>query len=115
MELHVADPPSSSADGIKERANGAAAAPPQAAAEVEVEQPAAESASAPPNKAAAAAARARKRRRRRVLRLDAPAWAVSLAVHVTVLTLLGLATFSSEVQRRVANINSALVANPTGA
>ena len=38
-----------------------------------------------------------------------PAWAVSLLVHVVILSLLGAATFSREVQTAVASINSALV------
>ena len=50
-----------------------------------------------------------KRKRRRALRTAAPAWMVSMVVHVVVLTALGLATFSSEVKQVVANINSALI------
>jgi hypothetical protein len=69
----------------------------------------------PETAAAAKTTRARKRRQRRALKVDAPAWAISVAVHVAVLMFLGLATFSSEVKHVVANINSALVANPTGA
>src|SRR4051812_25025446 len=130
MELHVPLP--SSADGLHElpepapppthapttgpaptpdapeTANGGPSAPASAAAES-----AKEGAKPPPPETKAA--RAKKRRRRRVLRREAPAWAVSLVVHVVVPTFLGLATFSGEVQKVVANINSALVANPTGA
>jgi hypothetical protein len=115
--MPVSVPPSpSSADEIDESARRAGAPDAPAA------DPAAASASAPPptEPAAAAAApeakavRARRRRRRRTLRVDAPAWAISLLMHVAVLTLLGLATFSSEVRKAVANINSALVVNPTG-
>ena len=38
-----------------------------------------------------------------------PAWVVSFLVHVVILSLLGAATFSREVQTAVASINSALV------
>ncbi|MEA2630035.1 MAG: hypothetical protein QOE66_254, partial [Chloroflexota bacterium] len=132
MELHVPLP--SSADGLHEMpepapppthapttgpaptpdapetANGGPSAPAPASAAADSAKEGAKPA-VPETKAA----RAKKRRRRRVLRREAPAWAVSLVVHVVVLTFLGLATFSGEVQKVVANINSALVANPTGA
>jgi hypothetical protein len=66
--------------------------------------------------ATAKAVRLRRRRRRRTLRIDAPAWAVSVLMHVAVLTLLGLAGFSSEVKKLLPPpINSVLVPNPTGA
>ena len=135
MELHV-QPPASSADELYEPTNGVrppdmpavgpSSAPPLPAAEfppvvaaaeapMEVEKAKGETQPASPEAAATAKAARAKRRRRRSMRFDAPAWAISLVVHVTVLTLLGLATLSSEVKKAVANINSALVSNPTGA
>src|SRR4051812_46941058 len=123
MELHVSPP--SSADGLHELvddappvapavepspaavtpANGAhapgipgPAADVEANADADAEEP---KPTTPEAAAAAKAARARKRRRRRTLRLEAPAWAVSLIVHVVVLAVLGLATFSGEVQQAV--------------
>ncbi|SIO33127.1 von Willebrand factor type A domain-containing protein [Singulisphaera sp. GP187] len=50
-----------------------------------------------------------KKKKRRKKRYDAPSWVVSLVIHVVVLAILGAATFSTEVRKAVANINSALV------
>ncbi|WP_406698374.1 VWA domain-containing protein [Singulisphaera sp. Ch08] len=50
-----------------------------------------------------------KKKKRRRKRYDAPSWVVSFVIHVVVLTILGAATFSTEVRQVVANINSALV------
>jgi hypothetical protein len=109
MQVRV-QPSPSSADECDEPTNGAGS-PDARAVQPAPDLPAAEPVTPEP---AAKAMRARKRRRRRTLRIDAPAWAASLLVHVAVLSLLGLATFSGEVRKAVANINSALVANPTG-
>jgi hypothetical protein len=124
MELHV-QPPASSADELYDPTNGAAPAPhtpahpvdvPSAAAAADGPQEKEEAEPGTPETAAAAkSTRAKKRRRRRALKVDAPAWAVSVGVHIAVLMFLGLATFSGEVKKVVANINSALVTNPTGA
>ncbi len=56
------------------------------------------------------------RRKRRVARRsEAPAWLVSALIHVGILGGLALvATTSGEVVKRIANINSSLVANPSG-
>ncbi len=125
MELHV-QPPASSADELYDPTNGAAPAPPEPAPARPVDIPSVAAADdgpqekeeaipgTPETAAEAKTARAKKRRRRRALKVDAPAWAVSVGVHVAVLMFLGLATFSSEVKQVVANINSALVSNPTG-
>jgi hypothetical protein len=48
-------------------------------------------------------------------RFDLPAWSVSLVVHVVILSVLGAATFSTEVRPMVANIDSALGAPPGSA
>jgi hypothetical protein len=119
MALHVPAP--SSGDGLYELADAPppadAVTPPPLPAEAANGRPGAEEAKVPQQEANAEtrapvppAPKARKRRRRRSLRHEAPAWAVSLMVHVVVLTALGLGTFSSEVQQAVVNINSALVA-----
>jgi von Willebrand factor type A domain len=138
MELHL-QPPGSSADEHFDPTNGAtppaasslrtssapsepapahhADGPPSAGA-ADSSQGNKKEAATPDTPTAAAAAktaRAQKRRRRRALKVDAPAWAISVVVHVAVLMFLALYTFSSEVKQVVANINSALVANPTGA
>ncbi|MBV8611156.1 MAG: VWA domain-containing protein [Singulisphaera sp.] len=63
------------------------------------------------DKVITAAARKARRRRRKQAR-DASSWGVSVVVHLAVLTVLGLATFSQKVQKAVANINSALVSSP---
>lgn len=63
-----------------------------------------------PARAEGDAARPRKKKKRRRRRYDAPSWVVSVAVHIAVLALLGVATLSSDdVRRAAANINSALV------
>jgi hypothetical protein len=49
------------------------------------------------------------RKKAKTLHLTLPAWAVSVVVHVGVLTALGLASLSSEVRQAVANINAAMV------
>ncbi|MEJ7638472.1 MAG: vWA domain-containing protein [Singulisphaera sp.] len=99
MDLHVSDPLSA----LDETATLLGAAPPPAAA---TDAP---RAAGPPPKAESAAVRAKRRRRARGRRFDLPAWAVSLLVHVVILSLLGAATFSREVHTAVASINSALV------
>jgi hypothetical protein len=55
------------------------------------------------------------RRRRRVIRRTIPAWAVSLALHLVILTVLATWTFSNPEVRKILNIDSALVSNPGGA
>ncbi len=58
------------------------------------------------------------RRKRRVARKrwDAPAWAVSAMIHVGILVgLAAVATTSGEVVKQLANLDSALVANPGSA
>src|SRR5262245_41170054 len=127
MDLHIPAP--SSSDGVydvadpaptlptpagpaTELADGATAPPPAPATEVAQTPATAADKRAEPEKAAEAgkpAAVKPKKRKRRRRRFDAPAWAVSVLVHVGVLTLLGVATFSTEVRKVVANINSALV------
>jgi hypothetical protein len=97
MDLHVSD---------------LSSAPPSPAAVAAPETPSAPGtprAAEPTPKAETAAVRAKKRRRARGRRFDLPAWAVSVLVHVVILSLLGAATFSDEVQTAVASINSALV------
>jgi hypothetical protein len=121
MELPVSAPPASSADELDARTGGPVP-PPAEAASAPVPPASPALAAGVPDAATPAAketsdtkaARARKRRRRRVLRREVPAWALSVLVHVVVLTTLGLATFSTSVKQVVANINSALVPNPTG-
>ena len=109
-------PPSSSGDALLAPIDApapppSAPVPPPAGPEpkpAEAEAPGDEKA-----EAAQAAAKPGKRKRRRPKAVKASAsWVVSLAVHVAVLAVLGLATFSSEVKKAVANINSALVATP---
>lgn len=51
----------------------------------------------------------RRKQSARILRFEAPAWIVSVLVHVTLLGALGLATLSPEVRKAVANINAAMV------
>ena len=131
MELHV-QPPASSADELYEPTQGAtlsAASPAPTYADFQPAtvtvtvaadaapktKPEEARPNTPETAAAAKTARATKRRRRRAMKVEAPAWAVSVVVHVAVLMFLGLYTFSSEVKQVVANINSALVSNPTGA
>jgi len=64
---------------------------------------------------AKAKAKLKTRRKRRPRRFDAPAWVVSLGVHVGVMALLAIYTFRSDAgQKLIANINSALVATPKG-
>lgn len=84
-------------------AHGNDANPAQAAGEA----PPAQAEGQAPAQAAPAPPRKKKKRRRR--RYDAPSWAVSLIVHLVVLAILGAATFSTEVRKAVASINSALV------
>ena len=105
MDLHGSDP--SSALTRTPGHAGAAAPPGEAPASSPV--PDAPPAAGPSPKAETAAVRAKKRRRARRRRFDLPAWAVSFLVHVVILSLLGAATFSREVQTAVASINSALV------
>ena len=117
MELHV-QPPASSADELYDPTNGAPPAPPSPppppfASPVNVPLAAAAAdgprgkeneeakPGTPETAAEAKSTRAKKRRRRRALKVDAPAWAVSVGVHVAVLLFLGLATFSSEVKQMV--------------
>jgi hypothetical protein len=45
----------------------------------------------------------------RTLRFTAPAWVVSMLVHVGILSALGLASLSPEVRKAVANINASMV------
>ena len=63
-----------------------------------------------------AKARAKKLRKRRAqMRVQAPAWAVSLMVHVVLLGALAVVTFNSDAGKKImANINSALVTSSGG-
>lgn len=57
----------------------------------------------------------KRRQRQKQLRVGAPAWLVSLVVHVALLGLLAFTTLHTDVGKKiVANINSALVANRGG-
>jgi hypothetical protein len=51
----------------------------------------------------------RKKRKEQTLRFEAPAWGVSLLVHLGVLGALGLASLSPQVRRAVHNINAAMI------
>jgi hypothetical protein len=63
----------------------------------------------------AAKPKVKKRRRRRSRWSDLPAWAVSLMVHVGVLTMLALYTLNTDAGRKIiANLNSALVPTTNG-
>ena len=73
--------------------------------------PGKDSKTGPTDKVITAAARKTRRRGRKQAH-DASSWGVSVVVHLAVLTVLGLATFSEKVQKAVANINSALVSSP---
>src|SRR5882724_9027495 len=126
MDLHVPTP--SSSDGLYDLADTdpaptvhpAPTAPETAPATLPAEAPpptqpaegvAAEASrtSATATATAEAAAKPKKKRKRRRRRYDAPSWVVSLAMHVGVLAVLGVATLTPEVRKAVANINSALV------
>jgi len=61
------------------------------------------------------AAARKKRRRRRSLKRAIPSWGVSAVIHLVILVALGAATFSTEVRKKILNIDSALVSNPGGA
>src|SRR4051812_42862130 len=69
---------------------------------------------APPVAAAPRPAAAKKRRPAPRRRYALPAWGVSLAVHVVVLTALAAATFTPELPMVVARINSALLPSQGG-
>src|SRR4051794_28129270 len=118
MDLHVPTP--SSSDGLYDLADpDPAPAVPPAPADPEIAPPLPSPAAAPPPAAAAepppapaeaaAAAKPKKKRKRRRRRYDAPSWVVSLAMHVAILAVLGVATLTPEVRKAVANINSALI------
>jgi len=96
-------PPSTSSPAPAE---GTAAAP---AAEASASSSLAAANPAEGGTAGAEAPKPKKKKKRRRRRYDAPSWVVSLVIHVAVLAILGAATFSTEVRKAVANINSALV------
>jgi von Willebrand factor type A domain len=78
--------------------------------------PAAPVAPKTPEELKAEKALARKRRQRQAeIRVGAPAWLVSLVVHVGLLALLAVTTLHADTAKKIiANINSALVANRGG-
>ena len=77
---------------------------------------AAASSTAPAPPASAGPALRPRRRRRLSLKRIVPAWSISVIVHAAVLMTLAAATVSSQDSlRKVLNIDSALVAAPTGA
>ena len=83
------------------------ATPPQAKAASDTSQP-----TTPP---AATGPRLRRTKRRVRRRWDAPAWLVSALIHLGILGgLAAVATTSSEVVKKLANLDSALVVNDTG-
>src|SRR4051794_9203629 len=99
MDLHISDPSSAPEAtrnhlGTASSPNGASSLSPTPVAVAAPEPPPAPGpprAAEPPSKAESAAIRAKKRRRARRRRFDLPAWAVSLLVHVVILSLLGAA------------------------
>jgi hypothetical protein len=66
-------------------------------------------ATSPASKPEGAPRLARKPRKAQTLRFEAPAWAVSILVHLGVLVALGLASLSADVRKAVTNIHSAMV------
>lgn len=66
-------------------------------------------------KEAEAKAKAKRKKKRKSQRVNAPAWAVSLVVHLIVLVALATYTLTGDTGKRlIANINSALVSAPKG-
>jgi hypothetical protein len=135
MDLHAPAPSSASvsSDGIyglaenPDASPAPAESPAPAPAPVEAPAPAAEPAQAvektngkatAKDKAAEAEAEAKpkKKKKKRSQRVNAPAWAVSLMVHVGFLVTLGMVTLGSTDagKKLMANINSALVSAPKG-
>ena len=131
MDLHATlPPPSSSASSSTDEGYALSEAPATPPPEVPVAKvegalengtPASASAAAasraeqPPaltrEQEKAAKAQAKKIRKRKAqIRVQAPAWAVSLVVHVVLLSSLAIVTLNSDAGKRIiANINSALV------
>lgn len=57
----------------------------------------------------AAEPKASPRRRSRALRVEAPAWAVSLIIHTAILGTLAVATLAPEVRQAVRNLNASMI------